>query len=89
MKLQTKTQNLTLKIQKLARVLNKFTLSDIQQLIPEDITIIKKVIKNLVLDNIVKQLSETEFLYSKIKEVKVCDDIKKDIIRVNSNTRNK
>lgn len=89
MKLQTKTQNLTLKIQKLARVLNKFTLSDIQQLIPEDITIIKKVIKNLVLDNIVKQLSETEFLYSKIKEVKVCEDIKKDIIRVNSNTRNK
>lgn len=79
-KLQTKMQNLTLKIQKLARVLNKFTVSDIQQLIPENIETIEKIIKNLVSDNIVKQLSETEFLYSKIKTAKINEVQNKEII---------
>ena len=58
-KSQIKMQNLTLKIQKLARVLNKFTISDIQQLIPEDIETIEKIIKNqfqtILLNNFLKQ----------------------------------
>lgn len=79
-KSQIKMQNLTLKIQKLARVLNKFTISDIQQLIPENIETIEKIIKKLVLENIIKQLSETEFLYSKIKTAKIKDLQNKEII---------
>lgn len=85
-KSQIKMQSLTLKIQKLARVLNKFTVSDIQQLIPENIESIEQIIKNLVSENTVKQLSETEYLYSKIKTTKIKDAKNKETIKTtNSN----
>lgn len=60
-------QNLTLKIQQLAKGLNKFTLNDIQQLIPIDISKIKKSIKQLEENSFIKKLANEEYLYTKLK----------------------
>ena len=68
MKSQTKMPNLTSKIQKLARVLNKFSINDIQQLIPISNKEILATLKELVAGGIIKKLSPTEFLYIKYQK---------------------
>ena len=68
MKSQTKMLNLTSKIQKLARVLNKFSINDIQQLIPISNKEILATLKELVAGGIIKKLSPTEFLYIKYQK---------------------
>ena len=68
MKSQTKMTNLTSKIQKLARVLNKFSINDIQQLIPISNKEILATLKELVAGGIIKKLSPTEFLYIKYQK---------------------
>ena len=77
MKSQTKMLNLTSKIQKLARVLNKFSINDIQQLIPISNKEILATLKELVAGGIIKKLSPTEFLYIKYQKKESIEIINK------------
>lgn len=56
-------QNLTLKIQQLAKGLNKFTINDIQNLISSDISKIKKSVLELEEKSFIKKISNEEYLY--------------------------
>lgn len=69
MKSQIKMSNLTSKIQQLAKGLNKFTISDIQQIFSENQENILIVLKDLEEQSIIKKLSQNEYLYTKMKSI--------------------
>ena len=69
MKSQNKMLNLTSQIQKLAKGLNKFSLSDILQLVPEKEKTVNNVLKDLEAESVIKKVSGTEYLYTKIREI--------------------
>jgi hypothetical protein len=68
MKSQIKTQNLTSTIRKIAKRLTKFTISDIIRFSEAEEAEIIEVLEELEKDKIIKKLSNTEYLYSKIKQ---------------------
>jgi len=77
MKLQTKTSSLTLKIQKLAKGLNKFTINDISQIIPQSEDEIISSLAELEKNSVIKKISDTEYLYIKLN--KLADKINSSI----------
>ena len=68
-KSQTKMSKLATQIQRLAKGLNKFTISNILQLIDANDLEIELALKELEEEFIIKKISDTEYLYSKIKSI--------------------
>lgn len=69
MKSQDKMLSLTSRIQKLAKGLNKFSLSDILQMLPDKEKDICDAIQILEKESVIKKVTETEFLYVKTKNL--------------------
>src|SRR5574344_1463861 len=63
----TIVENEILKIQKIAKLLNKFSFNDILTLAPANKDIIIKSLNDLEKNNIIKKISDTAYLYSDIK----------------------
>lgn len=67
MKTMLKKQNLQMKILKIAKGLNKFTLYDVLPMVEEDEKAVKKALDELEFQNLIKKVSETEYLYTNTK----------------------
>lgn len=61
--------NLKAKILKIANGLNKFTLSDILPILNKPEKVISDLLSELEAENLIKKVSETEYLYTNKKNV--------------------
>ena len=67
---QVKMTNLTIQIQKMAKGLNRFSISDVFQIFPDvNEKEIYQILNFLEKELLIKKLSETEYLYVKFKEL--------------------
>lgn len=53
----------------MAKGLNKFSISDILQIVPESENSINKILEDLEGNSVIKKVSATEYLYTKIREI--------------------
>ena len=67
-KLTQKKLNLKLKILKIAKGLNKFTLPDILPIIEENENTIQNILSELEAENQIKKISQNEYLYTNFKK---------------------
>lgn len=67
--LTQKKLNLQMKILKIAKGLNKFTLPDILPMLEENEKTIQKALNDLETLNQIKKISNTEYLYTNFKSV--------------------
>ena len=66
--LTQKKLNLQMKILKIAKGLNKFTLPDILPILNKSEKVISDILSKLEAGNLIKKVSETEYLYTNIKK---------------------
>ena len=66
--LMQKKLNLQMKILKIAKGLNKFTLPDILPILNKSEKVIFDLLSELEAENLIKKISETEYLYTNIKK---------------------
>lgn len=60
--------NLKAKILKIAKGLNEFTLPDILPILNKSEKVISDLLSELEAENLIKKISETEYLYTNIKK---------------------